>query len=540
MAYVTVDALVVPKWTPSSNGNIQQYGSSHNLSSYLSTATDNNMSNNNSNDLYIRRPSDSGETCTSDFSYVDNSKFLPIHKLREKFEHWLILTYGDVKGRSLFQRILFLDEFFDPKNMKPRKLITREEVFTSLERFLSTLLKSEVMKYNANKKLITDYPYIEGYDEQIGQLIPLLREHVALNRFIKEQQQLLLNEYVNILENYNDNIKEDITKTEQRNEEPLLFNYNNVQLITNMFVTIISNYFAIFQQVSKCTNKWMNENLSSCPNYLIENIKKRVNKCNKYQKESKLLKDDDFNLNNLIEKDFEIGNFLFEYTSDWELHTKDLNLNFNSWKTKMNCTSIEDMKIQKIIGYLNCSLEDCVKTITTNSFLKAADETIETSSLSGYKPIDTSNSLQKFATCIQTSVHNYGSLFRKRSVENVTTMKCHLIGNELYSATQLYKTCCQTSKVKNDEVCYGVRTFIKIDDKRTMYIDLRLNNTKGMLNKFMSLAANKIATTCHESFERIIEEKRKEGFPKPNDEQDYLWLSLKNYCQTYYRNVKIV
>ncbi|KAL9655718.1 hypothetical protein ABK040_004951 [Willaertia magna] len=548
MAYVTVDAIVIPKWV---------------ISTTAATTTITTTGNISSNEQQQLTSTSDDISSLSDFSMVDNVKLVPIQKLREKFEHWLITTFGDLKGRSLIQQVLFLDEFYDPKSLQTRKLLNNEEIFHSLERFLNHIFKSEAERMKQVKEnTVTDFPYLERFEEILSNqdhiTIPqVLREHEGLNNLLKQRSKSLRGNSNNYNNNNHNNTNSSVITTienltvetsknnnnSHNNITELFCNSNDVQLIVNMLSTIISYYFAIFQQYNtKIISKWMNEEINNCPTYLIDNIKKRLQKCNKYSKIEKL-KDEDFNYRYIIDKDFEFGNYLSEFTTEWKISKKiDLqNKNFTSWKSKLNWTTLNDMKNQKIIGFLNCSLEDCVKVIGANSFINSADESVESCSLQEFKSIQTSNSLQKYATVIHTSLFNFGALFRKRSLENVVSAKCSFIGNELYTVSHLYKTCCHVLKVNNDEplkiVCYGLRTFVKIDNNKILYFDVRLNNTKGMLNKIMSLAFNKIANASHELIENAIEEKRKEGFPKPNDEKDYLWMILRNYHQNYCKNV---
>ncbi|KAL9655716.1 hypothetical protein ABK040_004949 [Willaertia magna] len=602
MAYVSVDALVLPKWGTSThpattNTNTSTTNNNILSSSYLTTTTTttnnnnntasntlsstsngssstnnsntngtgihfnaNNLNNNNNGATTITADLDDDRLSTaedissiSDFSVVDNVKLVPIQKLREKFEHWLIQTYGDFKGRSLTQKLLFLDEFYDPKSLQTRKLLNNEEIFNSLERFLNLLFKSdeEVLKrMNQNKKVNNNgnaetFPYLDSLEELLAIHQPcVLREHVALNNLLVNRSRSLkitLNQttFSQALP------KIDLDEVNGAGHNNNNFHYADVQLVVNMLSTIISYYFALFQQYNtKFISKWMNEEINNCPNYLIDNIKKRLQKCNKYQKKEKL-KDEDFNYRYLIDKDFEITNFLSEYTTDWKVSKKiSLDKQYSSWKSKtniMSSTAVNGMKLSKNISVLQCALEDFVKVIGTNEFTEKADDSIESCSLHEFKPIQTSNSLQKYATVIHTCVFNFGALFRKRSIENVITLKCNFIGNELSSVSHLYKTCCHVLKVNNDQplkvVCYGLRTYTKIDEHKIQYLDVSLTNVKGMLNKIMSFASTKIASQNYDLFNRMIEEKRKQGFPRPNDEKDCFWMILRNYYQTYCKNV---
>ncbi|KAL9655731.1 hypothetical protein ABK040_004964 [Willaertia magna] len=622
MAYLSIDALVIPKWigtqqqqnnnyvpntatTLSSNSSSLSKATSSTTNSSDSISSSNSKEYNNkeyfnNNNIYsFNTPLSERKTISfeemssiSDLS-VDNFKLIPIQKLREKFEQWLLLTYGDFKGRNLIQKLLFLDEFYDPKALRTRKLLNNEEIFNSLERFLNLLFQSEserIFKLISSKHLITDFPYLYLFEQLLSQQIInipiILKKHEALNNLLKNKSQLLqsLNEQFIItlpiieeetLNNYTTDFTTTNTDNSHNNDNNNNYHNNNycdIQLIVNMFTTILSYHFSIFQQFNiKFINSWINKELENCPNYLIENCKLRIYKFNKYyQNKNEKLKDKDFNCRFIIDKDFELTSFLTEFytttTSSntsgksgenggngdgWRLSKKfDLKTlqqsNFLTvWKSKLNCTTIDNMKSVKIVNVLNCSLENIVKVVTTNSFAEKAVDSTESCSLQEFKPIQTNNSLQKYATAIHTCLFNFGPLFRKRSVENVTTLKCNFIGNELYSVSNLYKTCCHVLKVNNDEplkiISYGVRTYIKIDKQKTLFIDVSLTNLKGMLNKIMPLlltsGSNKFVSANREIMEKAIEEKRKEGFPKPNDEKDYLWMILKNYYETYCKHV---
>ncbi|KAL9644766.1 hypothetical protein ABK040_012420 [Willaertia magna] len=475
--------------------------------------------------------SDSLSESGSSSTFLDN-KYQSLMDLREKFELWLYSIRGQVTGNSIFQKLLFLDEFYDPSKERLRKILYFEDLFYSLEKFLQKLLKPTIGLINSTNDNL--YPYLmylsnNNNKENINNI--LLKEHLYLNDFIKEVQFLTNNmSLVN-----NNDISDKLI--------------NNLKRLIEMFSIELNDHFNIFQENQhKIITKWFTttftqNNNNLYPKYILENIQKRKKRIDFYLNK-KQLNDDDFNIKNILDTDFEFINYLSEYTNGiWQLKSS-LNKDFiTTWKSDKNFTTIPNTRLQKSMGYVNFKIEDCCKAISHDDVYNSSQMTIEECSHHNYESINPNNSLRKYPTYIHTAIFDFGTkIFRKRSLENCISVKAQFIGGQLQSFIQIYKTCCHVMKeLTNDEplkiITFGAKIFYRVDKNRTFYQEVKMGNIKGFLNNnlILNLSLNKLAKKMNKNLQEIVLKMINNQMSKPLDESNFGWKAIVEYCKHYYK-----
>ncbi|KAL9653966.1 hypothetical protein ABK040_014178 [Willaertia magna] len=442
----------------------------------------------------------STDSSESDFTFLD-SKYIGIQRLRDSFENWLIETNGDLKGNFIFQKLLFLDEFYDPNKDKIRKVLNLEDLFASLNRFLFKIFKKQNILLDETEK----YPYLINFKSCLQKLkssCPILELHEDLLNYLIKKQNLL----------------QSISNDKKKENEEII-NLDDLQQLCFMFYLDIYNYFTIYQNLnSKFINQWISKELQNSPNYLIDNLQSRIKKFNNFKKNTKY-NIEDFNLKYVIDNDFNFVKFLTKNTNDWKLHSQKYK-DFTVWKSdNQSYTTIPNMRIFKINGYLNYSLENAIKSLFRNKTGASGDLMVNEKEFN-YQSIQSNSSNRKYPTYLHEALFDFGQIFKNRTLHNIISVRATFIGEKVQEVIHFYKTCKLEEKDEKKNlkvITIGARIFNRLDANKTLFTDISLTNTKGVLNSKMlaNLSISKLKNDTFQMFNHLIEEDVQKGNGKP-------------------------
>ncbi|KAL9652389.1 hypothetical protein ABK040_012044 [Willaertia magna] len=545
--------------TPTNNNNasiVNLFNTNYVFSSsgndHISTVSYNKSTSSASFTTSTSSSSSNGDSDTSENEFMvfnGDSKYNGVQRLRENFENWLIETFGEKKGNFIFQKLLFLDEFFDPNKDKIRRIMNLEDLFQSLNRYLFKIVKKHNIFYTNEEE---KFPYLLNLQQtlvlqQIEDTIDILNQHEDLQNYLIENSNLLHS----ILTNENNT-----TNNEEKNSNPTTeLSLDGLRQLCVMFYLDVYNHFQLYQNTNtKYINQWIVNELSNSPGYLFDNLQKRIQKYNNYKKITKYTTND-FNTTSVIDSDFDFVKFLTKNTIDWELQKFNPSHSYQYWKCQnQHFVTIPDMNSLKIVGFLNHSLETVCKTTLQNpTILTEKNETnghyAENGRLSNFQKILNQSSLRKYPTFLHESTLNFGTIFKKRQLHNVNSIKVNFIGKNIQEVIHFYKTC-EMGETKNFKVVtIGARIFNKLDKNCTLYTDVSLTNLKGIMNTtiFNNLSNKLFVKHVFESLIHTIEEEKKKASElskngkvivkqnNSNDEECLMWKCLREYCLHYYK-----
>jgi len=512
-----------------------------------------------------------------------------VMELRERFDVYLNGSPGtgkmeDVDGMSrtnynkpLNHKLLFLDEFYDAQKQRMRKFHTLEELFSSCDRFLMMLIKMANVQVKWGETMKPSYPYLTMIDEIVNthsKSIPLLDNHEYLVSWLTQQSRLAI-EYLEKQATQHDN--EDVSDLPIKNE-PFVspseslhsqltdtisssatsqsntmykdtvknncngmesYDYSGLKMLLFMYTNELEDHFSLFQKSNhKYFRKWLETNIKQLPNYVKDLIHKKRKNFLHFLDTTKF-KEEDLNLKILLDSDFEFINHLCEHTEDWKVLNAD-SPQITAYKSKMNYSAVKEMKLQKYITTVDYSIEKCLKTLLTDDTFGEDNGLLMSTQYHHYQPLDPNLSSKKYSTVVQTSLLNYGALFRKRSLENVISTRATFCGNELQEAIHLYKTCSYVSD-KNDSksplkiIIIGGRLFTKDDSNRTRIVETRMFNMGGsiMNSDFVvhSLASKKMIDDLASYLKSSMAQAETTGFQPPSTEKGNIWQTLVDYCR---------
>ncbi|KAF0973770.1 hypothetical protein FDP41_007157 [Naegleria fowleri] len=505
-----------------------------------------------------------------------------IVELREKFQTFIEQTTtasnqasnsSTSKDAYMF-KLAFLDEFYSPSKNRIRKFENLDALFTSCDRFLKTLLKSSSSSIVTN---ITNdrYPFLLAMDEIAKQSsnIPLLCSHEYCLQWLKNQA-ILASKYCKqelakklksstedvaqiSPEDDSDNEEDDeeaiieqddgktctVNESNDQEEDLTMDNYDDtgLKMLTLMFMTCLEDKFSLFQKKnSKFMKKWFSKNVKEFPNHVIDLLQKKRRKFLHYHHNFKL-SEEDMNVKTLIDSDFEFASYLMEHTEDWKVLLDDV-CDMVMYKSKESYSSIYGMRNQKSICTVPYSIENVLKTLLTNEMFGERNGMLLDMKFHAFQELDPNISSKKYSTVIQTSVMNYGALFKKRSLENVISTRAIFCGNQVQEVIHLYKTCSYVSKQDDSKapvkiVVFGCRRYTKDDTNRTRIVDCRLMNMGGffMNSDFVvnTLGARRMAEEWYEFLNMMLTEAANNHFKAPDPKEHYIWRTLCDYCRVH-------
>ncbi|KAL9652392.1 hypothetical protein ABK040_012047 [Willaertia magna] len=555
------------------------------ISSYNSRYIFSNATSHHISTVSYNTQSSNSETSESEFTFVD-SKYFGIQHLRENFENWLIESFGEKKGNFIFQKLLFLDEFFDPNKDKIRRVLNLEDLFQSLNRYLFKILKKYNIFYsNEDEK----FPYLLNLKEILEKLEDvnnILNQHEELLKYLIDNSELLKkvlcdktrdvksqsvvdsNNNVVVVNNNNSfesqqqlqNIQDAIQREKKEDNKfcvditqentVTVLSLDGLKQLCVMFYLDVYNHFQLYQSINtKYITQWIVNELSNSPGYLFDNLQKRIQKYKNFTKKPRYT-NDDFNTKLVIDNDFDFVKFLTKNTTDWKLHKKKLNTqeDFQMWKSKNeDYTTIPHMRNHKIVGHFNFPLELVCQSLLDSP--GTVPDLVEEETQSDYSGIQTSSSVHKYPTYVHEATLNFGSLFKRRVLRNVISVKINYIGKKVQEVIHFYKTCTlddRDDKKKDLIIAVGARIYNRLDTNSTLYTDVRISNTKGVVfSAVSSLSVGKIAKQTFDGLKRRIEETKKKVLEEKNnngnkvamikDDKLLLWKSMRDYCLFYYQ-----
>ncbi|EFC46691.1 predicted protein [Naegleria gruberi] len=504
-----------------------------------------------------------------------------VYELRDRFQRFLKETSTRRADDYLIKlhKLMFLDEFYDPTRNRRKRIENCETLFRMCDQYL-TLIHIQ-SKNSLSFSLLDTFPYLYNFEEmqKIQPDNSILKNHEYLVKWFRKQSENLkkylaekanqevlnggestspvspeesthdLNESMAspTLSGYINSPTKSIPGIEEKQaEQSKLADYldeNELKMLTYMLSSELEDYFSLFQKSNvKYMKKWLEKNVKSLPNYIIDTISKKRKKYLHYHENYKL-REEDLNMKTILDSDFEFIQYLAEHTEDWTIMNSDSPI-IQSFKSKENYSKIPDMKMQKFISKINYSIENVLKTTLCNTDeIGEKDNMIECSEYHHYTEIDPSVSSRKYSSVIQTSIMNYGSIFKKRSLENVISCRATFCGDEIQDAIHLYKTCSYVSNKNEDSkapvkiVIVGGRIFSRIDSNRTKVIDVRMFNVGGMFfnSDFVvhKLSSKKMLDDTLEYLEKSMKKSEKEGFPMPQSDKHFIWKTFADYCKVH-------
>lgn len=317
----------------------------------------------------------------------------------------------------------------------------------------------------------------------------------------------------------------------------------DIGAICDMFYIELDDMFSYFQAVKsnrELMAEWLKKGIENqtIPKHVIELYRKKL------QEDEKALEtfqfhQDDFNAKSIIDKDWEFSKYFTKNTisSDWYLTCKEFP-KYIQWSTKSSYSNNDwDLRGRsKLIANLDYSIEDVVKSYNTDKHLASSFSNVK---FDEYFPIVESSSLHKYPSGVMSSTLDLGKLVKKRKVKVIFSTKTKFVGDELTEFTLFYKSC-ELDKTANDDIkvtVIGTRVFTRLDKTRTRFSQVRMGNLGGFLNSSLiirnKLALRKIANEEYEKLMEMIEEAKKDGFPLPPLENNYLMRVWCQYCKHY-------
>ena len=483
----------------------------------------------------------------------------PLWSLRERFELYLKKTLNrkenPMRGDALIQKLLFLDEFYDPIRHQVRRIESEHDLFDSCNRLIAMMVKPLGMVFGDDGF----YPYLLNIEaiEKSSDLkrIPLLSQHQFTMTWLKEQRQLavkykekeLTKQQQQRLATQGDVSKDFDLATDEHTSDKVVtsikeipIQYEGLKLLIFMMSEELEDLFSLFQKEN--TNhmkRWLEENIVKLPRYILELIQKKHKRYLHFHDTFRLT-EEDFNVKTLLDADFNFVHYLCEYTEDWKLSYGDSPNNLKTFKSRENYSKLPDMKMLKIITHLDYSIEKCAKALLNGDVGDAAGQMMSTK-YHAYQSLDLTHSTRKYSSVIQTSLFDYGSMFRKRALENAVSSKAVFMDGKLAQFYHIFKTCSfvnykTDTKTPLKIITVGGRIFTRIDTNYTRVIDVKMFNVGGFMNSDLvihSLGAKKISEDLFSFFTQKLKQDQERGFPTPDAKLDQVWRTFAEYCSAH-------
>ncbi|EFC46692.1 predicted protein [Naegleria gruberi] len=394
--------------------------------------------------LYTNDSSSGCSSSPSQLTIDSNATFTEFHdgrsftvpcivELRDRFQQYLKSTSGN-SGDFLLKlhKLMFLDEFYDPTRNRRKRIENCETLFRMCDQYL-TLIHIQ-SKNSLSFSLLDTFPYLYNFEEmqKIQPDNSILKNHEYLVKWFRKQSENLkkylsekASQEIEVSSSPEDNtgmflspsvssttlsfvnsptlsfpgsdVGQPLEKTNPSSQ--LLLEYldeNELKMLIYMLSSELEDYFSLFQKANpKFVKKWLEKNVKSLPNYIIDTISKKRKKYLHYHENYKLT-EEDLNMKTILDSDFEFIQYLAEHTEDWKI-LMDSNPIIAGFKSKENYCKFTDMKMQKFVTTVNYSLENVLKTMFANiEELGGSDNMIESSEYHHYTEIDPSIS----KTCI--------------------------------------------------------------------------------------------------------------------------------------------
>ena len=327
----------------------------------------------------------------------------------------------------------------------------------------------------------------------------------------------------------------------KENENTLL---TSLKLLNQMFYTELEDYFNYFQKTSsKFLKKWFDNNVRNLPLHCIDAIQKRKKRYTSYH-ESFRLTEEDMNLKTIVDADFDFVHYLCEHTEDWQLlDLFESDSSIQVYKSKENYSTISGMKLQKYITRVNQPIEVVARALLANEAHGDQYGLLVTGKYYDYREIDLNSSSNKYSTVIQSCTIDFGSLFRKRCLENVISAKgTFTTNNELVEVTQLYKTCSYLNKDEEEGarkvVMMGTRYLQKEDSNTTRIVDARMFHLGGIMNSNLivhKLSVKKMVQFFSDYLNKCLESAKKNSYAAPDLKEHCVWRTFSDYCRMHYK-----
>ena len=475
--------------------------------------------------------SSSSSTYTQEHVSSEDKEIRSIYELRNKFLDFC--EKQDHLAGEFEVKLTFLEYFLDPVSEKvlgEKTFKTVEDVLIRLEKFckqiINTRMASDLVEFEKQRNESKDQ-YLFYLKTMPAQLSSRVFKHEYLKEFLQNQMTLCLEKKPQTLRG-NDTNKE-------------IGIIDEIQWLADMFLIELGDWFAFFEQKhSKHVYKWLNNSVhnQSLPKYVLEIYRRKKELDEKAMSEFRF-NTEDLNMKHVIDYDWKFTKWMCkELNNNWYLTYSGMP-QFMQWNSDEDfSTDNMELRNSKIVGYLDYTLDDVVKSTHYDTHLEYCFQNVE---WHHYTPINQSSSLQKYPAALMTATFDFGPLFALRGIQFVFSSKSQFLGKRMIENAFLFKS---SDYVKHQETkdlikipFVGTRIYSMIDKNRTRYVESRTCNFGGFLNKKFiytnPLSAKKFSSDNFNGISKAIKLNKEKGFPAPDFEKNYLAKIWYDYCKHY-------
>ncbi|EFC36285.1 predicted protein [Naegleria gruberi] len=344
-----------------------------------------------------------------------------------------------------------------------------------------------------------------------------------------------------------------------------------IRYISDMIYLEMEDIYSIFQSIApfkeaveEFLGKGIQEN--TLPMHIVQMYKKKLEEEKAFQTEKNhlLLRDQDFQAKNIIDKDWNLVKHLSRgHATDWKVvhsqshneykkkHLKSQNndeqlinlfpysmIVYNTKRPYHTGIDSKDLKSSKMVTTLDYSIEQVAKTFGHDYALSEEFSEVE---FTEFIPLNESNSLHKYPSFTFNASVELGSSSKKKKMEGILSTKISLVntpgrGNELNEICFVYKSCQASSNKKESIIIWCARVFTRIDNHRTRLFQFKLSNIGSLSSSFLSSSKAFLKKNISEDHSRILKELQsaeKDEFPTPS-ESNHIMRTMRDYCLHYH------